>query len=53
VRSRQSREHHLLGALERLTRVGSPITGVVWSGLVGDEQSYYGYGDHPVEDEAN
>jgi succinoglycan biosynthesis transport protein ExoP len=53
VRSRQSREHQLLGALERLTRVGSPITGVVWSGLVGDEQSYYGYGEHPVEDEAN
>ena len=45
VRYRQSREHQLLGALERLHRVGSPITGVVWSGITGDEQSYYGYGD--------
>ena len=51
VRSRQSREHQLLGALERLQRVGSPITGVVWSGLVGDEQSYYGYGEHPDSDD--
>lgn len=51
VRNRQSREHHLLGALERLHRVGSPITGVVWSGITGDEQSYYGYGDRLDEDE--
>ena len=51
VRSRQSREHQLLGALERLHRVGSPITGVVWSGLVGDEQTYYGYGEHPDSDD--
>ena len=50
VRNRQSREHQLLGALERLHRVGSPITGVVWSGLTGDEQSYYGYGEQPDED---
>jgi capsular exopolysaccharide synthesis family protein len=51
VRHRQSREHELLGALERLHRVGSPITGVVWSGVTGDQQSYYGYGDAFDEDE--
>ncbi len=51
VRNRQSREHQLLGALERLHRVGSPITGVVWSGLTGDEQSYYGYGEQLADDE--
>jgi succinoglycan biosynthesis transport protein ExoP len=51
VRYRQSREHQLLGALERLHRVGSPVTGVVWSGITGDEQSYYGYGEHPDSDE--
>ena len=51
VRNRQSREHQLLGALERLHRVGSPITGVVWSSLTGDEQSYYGYGEQHHEDE--
>jgi polysaccharide biosynthesis transport protein len=49
VRNRQSREHQLLGALERLHRVGSPITGVVWSGLTGDDQSYYGYGEPLAE----
>ena len=52
VRNRQSREHHVLGALERLQRVGSPITGVVWSSVTGDEHAYYGYGVPPVEDEA-
>jgi succinoglycan biosynthesis transport protein ExoP len=51
VRYRQSREHQLLGALERLHRVGSPITGVVWSGITGDEQSYYGYGEVVDEDD--
>lgn len=51
VRYRQSREHQLLGALERLHRVGSPITGVVWSGITGDEQSYYGYGAPLDEDD--
>jgi len=51
VRNRQSREHQLLSALERLHRVGSPITGVVWSGLTGDVQSYYGYGEPLPEDE--
>ena len=50
VRSRQSREHQLLGALERLNRVGSTLTGVVWSGLTGEEQSYYGYyGEPPLD----
>ncbi len=52
VRNRQSREHQLLGALERLHRVGSPVTGVVWSGLTEHEQSYYGYGEPFDEDEA-
>ena len=50
VRYRQSREHQLLAALERLHRVGSPMTGVVWSGITGDEQSYYGYGE-PLDDD--
>lgn len=51
VRYRQSREHQLLGALERLHRVESPVTGVVWSGITGDEQSYYGYGTLLDEDD--
>ena len=51
VRYRQSREHQLLGALERLHRVGSPITGVVWSGITGDEQFYYAYGEPLAEDD--
>jgi capsular exopolysaccharide synthesis family protein len=52
VRNRQSREHHVLGALERLQRVGSPITGVVWSSVTGDDHAYYGYGGPPTDDEA-
>ncbi|HEX6148420.1 polysaccharide biosynthesis tyrosine autokinase [Nocardioides sp.] len=52
VRNRQSREHHVLDALERLHRVGSPVTGVVWASITGDGHTYYGYGEPLVEDEA-
>lgn len=51
VRNRQSREHHVLGALERLNRVGSPLTGVVWSSVTGDNHTYYGYGAPVADDE--